>query len=264
MHLIKQAHYFCLASTLFIISGLSAVMASSVYGGAMTLNIDSTELAAAFSHSHAPNRPSFYLEEYFNANEAASRNSSTLLTDHLVPGTASIPSTGLELAVNNSSTSVPNIANSFSFDPNNLAGTAFGQIGLGGALRYRLNIPFSISDTGEEEGNRAITAFFSLEYDINRVTAEHSGWAIYNHHSFRAPIYDLDNVITTLTDDSLTLTGDLALASGFNHMGGTQGAIVGDFTFQTTVVPVPAAVWLFASGLAGLFVSRHKKQTLLS
>lgn len=237
----------------------SPTFALGVSGGGMTMNIDSTALAAAFTHDSDPNRPSFYLEEYFDSAQAASRTPSQLLTDHIIPGAGAISGIGRQFSVNGSSTSGLNRANDFSFSANDLTGTAMGAIGLGGAMRFRLDVPFSINPvTGEEEGNRTMTGYYSLEYDASRVdaVAGHSGWAVFNHHTFRARIFDLDNLLTNLTGNSLSLSGDLALASGFNHLGALHGAIIGDFSFQTTVVPVPAAVWLFASSIIGLFASR--------
>jgi len=249
-----------IAIMLLIINSPSA-LASSVSGGGMTLNIDSEQLAAAFTWDVDPDRPSFYVEEYFDATQAVSRTSAELLTDHIVAGTGEISGIGRQFTVNSSITTGLNKANDFSFAANDLTGTAAGAIGLGGAMRFRLNKSFSIDPvTGEEQGNRAITAYYTLEYDVIRADAEsgRSGWAIFNHHSFRAGIFDLSNISTTLTDDSLTLSGDLVLAEGFDHMGGEFGSIIGDFSFQTTVVPVPAALWFFASGLLGLFANKRK------
>lgn len=246
-------------STLFSAAPLSA---STVTGGAMALNIGNAALASAFTHNTDPNRSSFYLEEYFSSAQAASLSSAALLTTHIIPGTGEISGLNRQLSVNAEMASSSNQATNFTFDANDLSGTAVGAIGLGGALRYRLNIPFTFSASGEEQGNRTMTAYLSLEYDANGVDAAagHSGWAIFNHYSFRSEVFDLDNVITTLTADTLLLTGDLALASGFDHLGGERGAIVGDFSFQTTVVPVPAAIWLFVSSIAGLGVFRQRQQ----
>ena len=244
------------------------LLASSINGGGMILNINSTDLAAAFTWDVNPDRPSFYVEEYFDSTQASIRTSSELLNDHIVTGAEEISGIGRQFTVNSSITTGLNKANDFSFDANDLTGTASGAIGLGGAMRFRLNNTFSVDPvTGEELGNRAITGYYSLEYDAIRVstTEGRSGWAVYNHHSYRASIFDLTNVATTLTGESLTLSGDLSLAEAFNHMGGDFGSIVGDFSFQTTVVPVPAAVWLFASALTGLgFVNRRKRHLQVS
>ncbi len=254
--------YSFILITAFTLLTATPLIASTVKGGAMTINIDNTALASAFTHNTDPNRSSFYLEEYFNSAQAASLNNAGLLTTHIVPDTGEISGINRQLAVNDSTTSGSNQATNFTFDASDLSATAAGAIGLGGALRYRLNIPFSISAGGEEVGNRTMTAFFSLEYDTNEVdiVAGHSGWNLFNHYSFRSKVFSLDNVMTTLTADTLLLTGDLSLASGFNHLGGQQGTIIGDFSFQTAVVPVPAAIWLFASGLTGLGVLRQRKK----
>lgn len=257
----KVISRICIGWLLACLFSISTAFAASVTGGAMTINLDRDLLASAFTHNHDPNRPSFYLEEYFSATEAVNRSPNQLLNDHIVPGTAEIPASGLEFTVNPSTTSGFNVATNFSFSPTDLPATASGAIGLGGAMRYRLNIPFTLDPiTGEEIGNRAITGYFSLEYDQNRVDNSfgHSGWALYNHHSFRTDMFDLDNVIMQLTENSLSLGGDLALASGFNHMGGQEGSIVGNFSFQTTVVPLPATFWLMGSGLGLLQLFNRK------
>jgi len=254
-----------IVSSLLVLTISFPVFASSVNGGGMTLNIDSTKLADAFNNEYDPNRPSFYVEEYFDATQALNRTDSQIINDHIISGTGIIPSTGLVFSVNGTSTTGLNKPTNFSFNSSDLTGSAAGQIGVGGAIRYRIDKDFRIDPvTGDEQGNRAINGYMTLEYDAARIGSGHSGWALFNHFSYRADVFDLDNVITVLTDETLTLTGDLALASGFNHMGGIQGAIVGDFNFQTTVVPVPAAVWLFASGLAGLFVSGRANKKALS
>jgi len=260
-------------AVILLVINSPSVLASSVSGGSMTLNIDSEQLAAAFTWNNDPNRPSVWLEEYFDSAQAASRTKEQLLSEHIIPGPTVISGIGREFTVNGSSAtglngSNNNVGNNFTFDANDLTGTATGVIGLGGAMRFRLNNTFIIDPvTGEEQGNRTITGYYSLEYDDTRVDATEgrSGWAVFNHHSFRARLFDLTNVATTLTGESLTLSGDLSLAEAFNHMGGEFGSIVGDFSFQTTVVPVPAAVWLFASGLIGLVgVNRRKRHLQVS
>lgn len=237
--------------TVISISVSPHISANSVLGGQMILNLNRDALAGAFTHNTSE-RPAFYLEEYFDPAQAAGLTSAQILTDHIIPGTAEVNATGLQFSINGSTATAPNQVNNFTFNPGNLVGTASGKIGLGGAMRFRLDVPFRInSETNEEEGNRAIAAYLSLEYD--------SGWTIYNHHSFRAPVFDLVNVITTENDDILSMSGDMALGSGFGHMGGQVAAIIGDFSFTTTVVPIPAAMWLFASALSGLFFTRRIK-----
>ena len=50
------------------------------------------------------------------------------------------------------------------------------------------------------------------------------------------------------------------IASTYQAASGTSYVNVGSYLVQTSVVPVPAAVWLFGSGLIGLFgFARRKK-----
>ncbi len=238
------------------------VMALTVTGGSMTLNIDREQLANSFTHNHNPARVAFYLEEYFDSSQAASRSPSELLNGHIIPGSEEISALNRQLSITPSVSSNQHKATTFSFARNDLAGSASGVIGLGGALRYRLNIPSQINPfTGEETGNRAMTGYFSLEYDAAKVDASnaHSGWSLFNHFSFRAVVFDLSNVTLLLSDDSLSLDGELLLGQGFEHMGGNVGSLVGHFSLHTTVVPVPAAFWLFVSGLSGLLLQRKYK-----
>ncbi len=250
------------AIALFAISSFPS-FASSVSGGAMTINFDSAALAAAFIHDTDPNRPAFYLEEYFDRSSYEYLSTTELLTTHFVAGTEEISGVGRELLVNGSTVNGRNKATNFTFDPSDVTGTASGAIGLGGAFRYRIDVPFNIQD-GEEAGNRTIIGDFTMEYDASREINGHSGWTLFNHVAWRADIFTLDNVVVDQTADTLMLSGNLAIGDGFAHLGANVGAIVGNFNLQTTVVPVPAAVWLFASGLVGLFVSgRAGKQVVV-
>jgi len=252
---------------LFIITGFTtSTLASTIQGGQFTINFDRNALAGAFTHNNDASRPSFYVEEHFGPAESAIRTGAQLLTDHIVPGTGEIPATGLLFGVNGSS--VTNLSGrnhqptNFSFDPADISGTASGSIGLEGAIRYRLNVPFTVSPSGEEEGNRVVSGDYTLEYDANRVSSMHSGWHLTNFYSFSSDTFDLDNVLVNLTGHSLSLSGDITLASGFGHLGGQPGSVVGDFSFQTTVVPIPAAIWLFGAGLAGLRIFRGRNNEL--
>ena len=54
--------------------------------------------------------------------------------------------------------------------------------------------------------------------------------------------------------------GIYSVLIGNGTFGSNTGPIDYTMTFETTVVPVPAAVWLFGSGLLGLIgVARRKK-----
>jgi len=255
---VLRMFYACLL--LFFVS--SPLFASGISGGAMTINFDNRALANAFTHNTDPNRPAFYLEEYFSSSAYQNLSDAQLLTTHFVPGTQEISAIGRQLMVNGPTVSGRNKATDFSFDNSDIVGTATGVVGLGGAFRFRIDVPFNLNN-GEEEGNRTIIGDFTLEYDSAGEVNGHSGWTLFNHVGWRADVFDLDNVVINLSSNNLLLTGSLALGEGVSHLGGNTGAIVGDFSFQTSVVPVPAAVWFFITGLGGLLLSRHSKRAIV-
>lgn len=239
---------------LTLLAALAAFMpatatAAKVSGGSLILNLDRDALAASIALD-ATAAPSIYLEEFFDAEAAATRTNKQLLEDHLVAGVDEIQATGLEFAVNGPTVSNPQGRNSqpttLTFNPDDLAGSVTGAVGFGGAARFRI-------DTGTQ-GNRVLSGDYTLEYDAANIdpSTGRSGWTLYNHLYYRADAFYLFNVVTDLTTASLLLSGDLGLGSSFNHLGGSTNAIVGNFSFQTSLVPVPAAAWLFMSGLAGL------------
>lgn len=246
--------------------------AATVSGGAMTLNLDRDALIAGVIQDNYPDaptetfsiccRPSLYLEEYFDAS-AASKTSSQL-RDENTPDlydsvSDEISALGRQFQVNASSMPVnplgrQNKATTFSFDPANLSGTATGQIGLGGVMRFRVDV--------DPPNNRVLFGDLDLEYIpalANAVTGQ-SAWILMNNIGFRIGGFDLFDVSTQLSGNTLSLSGILGLGNGFDHLGGIRDTRVGTFSFQTTVVPLPAAFWLFASGIAGLGFSTYRKR----
>ena len=65
------------------------------------------------------------------------------------------------------------------------------------------------------------------------------------------------NLAFLLLDDGHRLDGDNSSFVGRGWLSGPGSA--NDWLVTATVVPVPAAVWLFGSGLAGLFALRRRK-----
>lgn len=123
--------------------------------------------------------------------------------------------------------------------------TSVGQIGLSGALRT--NGPFGV-----------LTPF-----DLN-LTKIAGIW------TFRATdnIFGTTNFmqLTGVTEsldanNQLLLSGNLQMAPGgwAQLMGANTNAVIGSFSLAPAAVPVPAAVWMFGSGLLGLLgVARRK------
>ncbi len=158
----------------------------------------------------------------------------------------------------------------FAIDSDTLAGT--GSMGLTGVQAFTL--PF-YGDTG----GTLIYGDFTLKYsafsraaawDDAGVPGTPSGWYLRNNISFSATAYDLANLTVNYDDaENWELKGDLLIApENATFLLGAASADWGDFCLgvgshagcgAVSAVPVPAAVWLFGTGLMGLLtVSRRK------
>lgn len=240
--------------------------AATVSGGALTLNLDRDALIAGTLLDNTP-APSIYLEEFWDASAASKTflelrdgNTPADLTDYAANEISAI---GLSLPVNPGA--IPtnpagrqNRATSFSFDPSDLSGSATGAIGLNGVMRFRVDV--------SPPTNRVLLGDMTLEYHpgLQNATTGQSAWLLVNHIGFDADAFELFDVTTNLTGNSLTLNGNLGFGWGFDHVrsGAARAADarIGSFSFQTTVVPVPAAVWLFISALAGLVGTKRLRR----
>ena len=229
--------------------GTALAITDTISGGAMTMNLDANALAAAIDIHYTNTEPSMFLEDFFASPQVDQMTYNDILTTDQQP-TRQYPPTGLQYSVNsefvNNLTGRSNQATTFSFDPGDLTGTASGVIGLDGVGRFRV-------DTGTLT-NRILVGDFTLQYvSANAGLAPgQSGWTLFNHVSFQSEVFDLFNVTTVLSQGALSISGELGLGSGFDHLDGTDGALVGNFSFQTSVVPVPSAVLFFVTGLVGL------------
>ncbi len=255
------------AVTLVSVLLISQARAATVSGGSLILNIDRDALAAGITLDNTA-APSIYVEEFFDAASAASRTQTQLLNDNTPADWSDyaaneIPATDLQFAVNGASIAAnpggrQNRPTTFDFDPGNVFATASGGIGLGGAVRFRVDV--------DRPNNRILMGDMTLEYhpELEAATPGRSGWLLVNHIGFDADAFELFDVTTHVLGNSLTLTGNLGYGWGFDHLGATDARLsdmrIGNFSFQTTVVPVPAAVWLFAGGLAGLCATGRSKR----
>lgn len=257
---------------LLALSGALTVQAASVSGGELILNLDRDAVIAGVLKDTYPDtptadfpiccRPSLYLEEFFDAS-AATKNYAQI-RDENTPDlydnvSDEISALGLHLAVNGSVIAANpvgrvNQATTLEFDPADLTGTVSGQVGVGGVLRFRVDV--------NPPNNRVMLGDMALAYDPSLIDTGtgRSGWVMVNNIGFTINGFHLFDVNTNLTNDSLTLTGVLGLGEGFQHLGGITDTRVGTFSFQTTVVPVPAAVWLFMTGIIGLGSMGYRKR----
>lgn len=236
----------------------TGAQAATVSGGKLILNINRDVLAAGVTLDNTA-APSIYLEEFFDA-AAASKTQNQLLNDNTPAdwfdyAANEIAATGLQYAVNGAN--IPanpdgrqNRPTTFNFDPDDLLATAAGGIGLGGVMRFRVDV--------NRPNNRILLGDMTLEYrpELEAASPGRSGWLLVNHIGFDADAFELFDVATNLTGHNLTVSGNLGYGWGFDHLGSTNARLndtrIGTFSFQTTVVPLPAAAWLFASGLAAL------------
>ena len=250
----------CITLTLLIIPVVNAATLSS---GLLTLNLDREALKAGVDLDNYPDTPievpSIYLEEFFDA--SAANKPYNEIRDSLTPvdpfDVTANEISGKNLQFQMNGASIPpnplfrrNQATDFSFEIDDVLGTATGNIGLNGVLRFRVDVtpPF----------NRVLLGDMSLAYNpaLEAVSPGRSGWSLTNHIGFDAGAFELFNVTTTLNGNILSLHGDLGFGDGFDHLGARQArlaqSIIGDFNFQATVVPVPAAIWLFLGGVFNL------------
>lgn len=258
---------------LMLLAGVLActgVSAATVSGGSLILNINRDALAAGITLDNTA-APSIYVEEFFSA-AAADRTQTQLLNDNTPADWSDyaaneIAATDLQFAVNGASIAAnpsgrQNRPTTFDFDPHNLFDTASGSIGLGGVIRFRVDV--------DRPNNRILMGDMTLEYhpELEDASPGRSGWLLVNHIGFDADAFELFDVATHLAGNSLTLSGNFGYGWGFDHLGASDARAsdtrIGNFSFQATVVPVPAAVWLFAGGLAGLCrLGRPKRRSVL-
>ncbi len=270
--LIAPAIVLMTSISLFLSSSASAAIVS-VTGGSLTLDLDRLAMASLNYGSTTPGLfdptqyspgvydPGLYLEEFFNQTIAAGVPGSQRGSYQVVPGFGEIVSTGLQYGVNG-----PTVTNlpgnntkptNFSYDPSDPVGTANGQVGFGGLMRFRgtwaaPNYESSYFSFGE----------FTLEYDAQDAINGASGWSLWNHVSFPSRSFDLYNVSTVVGVNSLIFSGDFRFSeetvSSF-FAPEDAGKDLGNFSIQLTSVPVPASIWFLGSGLFSLLLSQRKK-----
>lgn len=146
-------------------------------------------------------------------------------------------------------------ATDFSFDAGSLTPVT-GAIGLGGVSRWAVNPLLG--------GGKLLFGDFTLKYDVARVALGGSGWHLVGNIPPAGVLFDLVNVVTSLGQDSLSISGDLTVSYEVaNFLFATpadQGVDVGDFRFTgTTAVPEPSTLALVSlAALAAWGASRRR------
>jgi hypothetical protein len=235
-----------LAATAMVTMLMPATASAVAVTGNAVFTIDNPAVTASIP---APNTNWTFTKHWGAADNAIAINGST-------PGGISIPADSsssalaLSFQVNTNTTTAPPNGNdrtiqATTMDASNTSGG--GQIGLSGAFLM--------------SGDQGLLT----PYDLN-ITKTAGTWDIFtNGAGFgNAKIFTLKNVTESVNGSGdLSLSGDLFWATtGFNWTAvtGADGATkIGDFSLTPAAVPVPAAVWLFGSGLLGLIATGRKK-----
>lgn len=225
--------------------------AAPVSGGSATITLDpvawagltnSQTIVTAFSEADLANRPtgpgtdpnSVVAITVADDSELADFALSFSILPNPVPGSQSDPAGRNPVAT--------------SYDYTGDVLTSSGSIGLGGAW-----------GTDIAGGD---TVFVYGDLGLSRSL---SGWSINQGFDFPGGMFVIDNAVETATADTLTVSGDLVFDGGFlaDFVAGqpSAGLDMGDvsFTLTTSPVPVPAAAWLFASGLLGLVAAARRR-----
>jgi len=230
---------FSIVSTVAILAPSSA-SASLLQSGSATINLDAAMwLSQPFGHT---------IGGVYNKADMASMSADDIINAPL--GTPS--TTGLVYDMYGSAplagASLDGRApQETTFDYTGDLSTSANRIGLGGAFKT----------TGTGFTGQVAYGDFGLE--------QFSGvWKLTNNLSFPLDMFNLVDVVTVENADSFTLTANLkAGAFAANFLGLSTTDVLGDISFTgstVSAVPVPAAVWLFGTGLIGLVGAGKRKK----
>ena len=124
--------------------------------------------------------------------------------------------------------------------------TSAGQIGLSGAWRYNgpggvlTPYDFSLTKTGSTWNIRTYDTAFGYQNFLTLVNVNES----------------------VNSNGELLLSGDLKWTGLWGMLTLANSNVVGTFSLAPAAVPVPAAVWMFGSGLLGLLGIARKKAAI--
>lgn len=257
---------------------VNAAILNASLGGTFTLNLDRDALAVSYGGTSS--NPGHFLVDYFDTAQSdyTTRTESSFYLGN--SNRVEMPSVNLVHDITPISASNPvaqapgryvkSTTPDFAIDSQTLGGT--GSLGMTGVELYK----------GSYNG-ALIYGDYSLHYDqagqqevwdFLGLSGTPSGWYLRNNISFAAVVYDFTNLNIVSTDaTNWQLTGDLLLSSAnaslikipvLSNMGSFclgVGSYAG--CGQVSNVPVPAALWLFISGLATLAISGVRRRSWL-
>ena len=222
---------------------IPATASAGLVTGNAIFNIDNDAVAASL----AVGNPGYKFTKHWGAGDNAIAIDGTDGVD-----TTTIPATGitsLSFGINTNSSDivhsgVDRVTRATTMDTSD---TSVGQIGISGALQLS-------NGTGSVFPK---DLYIEKAADVWNVQGPFTGFG-------DPTLFTLTNVSESLdVNGELLLSGDLFWASaGLNWTAVTQADAsfqIGTFSLAPSAVPVPAAVWLFGSGLLGLIATGRKK-----
>lgn len=254
MKSLKNNHYKLATAGMMILGALTGLLApaaasAALVSGAATININNDAFTASNAYG-------LYLEKFWGPSDNSldiTRSTSGGATLNVNGSTAMLfPVNGntstIELTAPCPTCTPKSFGRTLQATTMDAGDTSVGQIGLSGA--WRLNSPygkltpydFSLSKTA---GNWAISTYDSS----------------YKYQEF----LKLTNV-----SETLNANGQLSLSGNLQWSGQTwplmasadTSVVVGTFSLTPAAVPVPAAVWMFGTGLMGLLGINRRKSAM--
>jgi len=240
---------FKFAAGVFALGALTGLLApatasAALVTGTATISIDNTAFTAS-------NIWGEYVETFWDA----SYNNTGI--GRTTTGGLTLPTTGvtaMAFPVNTNTVTVSNpsagaYGRTLQATTMDASDTSTGQIGLSGA--WRIMGPGGML----------------TPYDF-RLVKTAGTWnigtfdTVFNYQNF----LQLTNVSESLNaNGQLLLSGDLMWTSLWATMAGAKtNVIVGSISLAPAAVPVPAAVWMFGSGLLGLLAAARKKSSVMA
>jgi hypothetical protein len=228
-----------------------APASAALVSGTATITIDNSAFAASSVNAGGGYPNGWIVNTFWD-----SSYNTTGISGSAAPGAvlSTTGSTAMSFPVNSNTTTISypsagtygRTVQATTMDASN---TSSGQIGLSGG--WLLTSP---------GGSGILTPYdFSL-------TKTGSTWNIrtFDNAFGSQNFLTLANVVESLNGNGeLLLTGDLKWTGLWASLvGANTSAVVGSFSLAPTAVPVPAAVWLFGSALAGLLGLGRKKAGL--
>ena len=245
----KKRYTFATVSILAISGLLSATTASaSQISGIATITIDNSAFAASSINVGGGYPNGWIVNKFWDA----SYNTTGITAS--TAGGLTLPTTGntaMDFPVNTNATTISypssgtygRTEQATTMDAND---TSIGQIGLSGA--------FLLTSVG---GSGVLTPY---DFNLKKTAGVWNIQTYDNAFSYQNFLNLTDISETVNGNGELLLSGNLKWTGLWaNLVGANTNTVVGTFSLAPSAVPVPAAVWLFGSGLMGLLGFARRK-----